>query len=79
MINWNDVNVAQEIAQERYQTIVQARQAARAKQASAGYQDGTAYEKAFGWLGRLMVSWGCRLQTRDQAAAPSSICVDAST
>ena len=30
MINWNDIKVEQEIAQERYQQIIQARQVARA-------------------------------------------------
>ncbi len=30
MINWNDIKVEQEIAQERYQQIIEARQVARA-------------------------------------------------
>ena len=30
MINWNDIKVEQEIAQERYQQIIQAHQVARA-------------------------------------------------
>lgn len=30
MINWNDIKVEQEIAQERYEQIIQARQVARA-------------------------------------------------
>ncbi len=60
MINWNDIEIAQEIAQERYQIIVQARQMKkRDPRNDIGF-----YVSLLNWLGDQLVTWGRYLQLR---------------
>ncbi len=61
MINWYDIQVEQEIAQERYQPLIQERQFARPHQPPVSLPD-TAYTQVRNWLGDQLVSWGCRLK-----------------
>ena len=51
MINWNDIQVEQEIAQERYQPIIQARQMSRALARSEGRSGTQFYRRVFNWVG----------------------------
>jgi hypothetical protein len=65
MINWNDIQVEQKIAQERYEVIVQGRQLAHTRQ----QVDRTAYYPRFrDWLGNQIIAWGCQIKTNCQAA-----------
>jgi hypothetical protein len=71
MINWNDIRVEQEIAQERYQTIVRARQI---KQALAKSEEGQSktpfYRWAFGWFGCKLGDLGVYFPKLQQGTGP---------
>ena len=56
MINMNDVKVEQGIAQERYQVIIDGRQARRIKEGSQ--QRVAVHKRALNWLGRQAGKWG---------------------
>lgn len=72
MINWNDVQVGKEMAQERYQVVIDARRAAR------GRADGvTLPGRVAQWLGEQLVALGCRLQRHSTASTPQPLCTDA--
>ena len=71
MINWNDIRVEQEIAQERYQTIIQARQidrilSLRPEQRS----EGLFYQQALDRLGDYLIRWGNNLRQRNDPVRP---------
>jgi len=53
MINWNDIRVEQQIAQERYQTVIESRQ----RPATTPL-----LPKLRGWLGTQLIAWGHTLQ-----------------
>ena len=74
MYNWNDVEVEQKIAQERYESIVEGRRVEQARsKETADFPTSSTSRRLLGWIGDLLVSWGCALQKqRDpdfQAAA----------
>jgi hypothetical protein len=57
MINWNDIRVEQEIAQERYQTIIQGQQVDRASSAKEkGQAETSIFSWVFGWFNRQPVA-----------------------
>ena len=58
MINWNDIRVEQEIAQERYQPIIQARQMSRALAKSEGRSKTNFYHRFFAWVGNKVEDLG---------------------
>jgi len=65
MINWNDIRVEQEIAQERYQQLIQARQVAQVRRENAGQEHRTPYSTRFrNRVGEMLVTLGCRVQRR---------------
>jgi uncharacterized protein YifN (PemK superfamily) len=67
MINWNDIRVEQEIAQERYQVIVPERTARelrelnrsmRARQMTTNHKRGTPFHsRALSWLRCRLAAW----------------------
>lgn len=57
MMNWNDLRVEQEIAQERYQRLIRQREIDRL----FGPQP-SLFRLTIGGLGRCLVSWGHRLE-----------------
>lgn len=63
MYNWFDLQVEKEVAQERYQVIVEGREAARARQRKASF-----YDKALTQLGERLVTLGHSLQGRGETA-----------
>ena len=63
MYNWNDIEVEQKIAQERYQSIIEGRRIARARRrATDGSPVASAGGRLSGWLGDLLIRWGCALR-----------------
>jgi isocitrate lyase len=70
MINWNDIQVEQQIAQERYQTIIEARQV---KKALSAYKPGQLEKQSrcghtLAWLGGQLISLGHSLQGSGNAS-----------
>jgi hypothetical protein len=65
MINWNDVEVEQEIAQERYEVIVRGRQPAQSGQQEIPTGRSVRFRD---WLGDHIINWGCQVKARCQAA-----------
>jgi len=61
MINWYDIQVEQEIAQERYQPLIQARQFKRRPQPATS-PDSMALGRARNWLGDQLQNWGCQIK-----------------
>lgn len=61
MINWYEIQVEQEIAQERYQPLIQARQFKRRRQPATG-PESTAFDRARNRLGDQLQSWGCQVK-----------------
>jgi hypothetical protein len=61
MINWYDIQVEQEIAQERYEPLIQARQFERRSQSATG-PERTVIGQTRNWLGDQLQSWGCRVK-----------------
>jgi len=56
MINWNEIRVEQEIAQERYQTIIQTGQTNRVlSQKEKGPSETSIFSWVFNWFGRQPV------------------------
>ena len=75
MYNWNDVEVEQKIAQERYQSIVEGRRVARARQrAKTGDVTVSPSARLLGFFGDLLVSWGCALQERRGPDGTAAVC-----
>lgn len=71
MINWNDIRVEHEIAQERYQTIIQARQIDRAlSQRLEQRSGGLFYQQALDRLGSYLIRWGNYLQQYNDPIRP---------
>ncbi len=66
MINWNDIRVEQEIAQERYQDLIRARQLARLSTTNESKPD--RYIQIRDWLGNQVISLGCSLKVHCEAA-----------
>lgn len=65
MYNFNDIQVEQEIAQERYQDIIRSRKIARAlKQADRT----DPHQRILNWIGQQLVSIGRSLQTQSRSA-----------
>lgn len=62
MINWYDIQVEQEIAQERYQPLIRARQFKRRSQSATG-PGSPAFDRTRNWLGDQLQNWGCRVKT----------------
>ena len=60
MYNWNDLKVEQEIAQERYQIIIEG----RTIKTTGKQQASTVYDRFLHWLGHQLVTWGNHLQLR---------------
>lgn len=51
MINWNDIRVEQEIAQERYQVLIQTKQTKRAvSQQEKGQSEASIFSWVFDWF-----------------------------
>ena len=72
MINWNDVRVVQELAQERYEVIVQGRELARFQRLKANPgSKASNYVRVRNWLGGQLVNWGCHLKAQCDAASVS--------
>jgi hypothetical protein len=71
MFNLNDFKVEQEIAHERYQTIIQARQVARANKLNrtAQPQESLLFQRLRTRLGRHLIKLGCHLQQGRQKTA----------
>jgi hypothetical protein len=65
MFNWNDIRVEQEIAQERYQVIVQGRRLARTRSQENRRNK---YARFRNWLGDQVINWGCQVKAQCQAA-----------
>ena len=65
MINWNYIQVEQEIAQDRYEVIIRGRQLGRFRQQEnrAGH-----YVRLRNWLGAQLIDWGCQVKVHCQAA-----------
>ena len=61
MIDWYDIHVEQEIAQERYEIIVQGRQLVQAQQIAT---EAGRYVRVRNWLGEQLVNWGCQLKVQ---------------
>ena len=74
MYNWNDVKVEQEIAQERYRQIVEARRVARARRDDMSTGRISWPNQLLGWLGDFLVRWGCALQKRRGPDFQSAVC-----
>ena len=75
MYNWNDVEVARMIAQERYQRLAEGRRVDRArKRARDNDRVVTSYGRLLGWLGEVLVSWGCALQNRRGSDLQAAAC-----
>jgi len=72
MYNWNDVEVEQKIAQERYQSIIEGRRVARTQQRTTHRL--SAAGRLLGWLGDLLVVWGCALQKRRGSDSTTAVC-----
>ena len=64
MIDWYDIQVEQEIAQERYDIILQGRRLARTQQLET---EAVRYVLVRNWLGELLVNWGCQLKVQCNA------------
>jgi len=64
MIDWYDIQVEQEIAQERYEIIVQGRRLARTQQLET---EAGRYVLVRNWLGEQLVNWGCQLKVQCNA------------
>jgi hypothetical protein len=64
VINWHDIQVEQEIAQERYEVIVQGRQLAQVQQPAT---EAGRYVQVRNWLGERLVNWGCQLKVQCNA------------
>lgn len=72
MINWNDVRVEQELAQERYEVIVQGRELARLQKLKANSDsEASNYVRVRNWLGGQLVNWGCHLKAQCDSASVS--------
>ena len=75
MYNWNDVEVARMIAQERYQRIVEGRRVDRVRQrATAKDPVSPSFDRLLIWLGELLVGWGCALQNRRRSDFQAAVC-----
>lgn len=74
MYNWNDVRVEQEIAQERYQPIVEARRVVRVQRADVADGRISWSNRLLGLLGDFLVRWGCALQKRRGPDVQSAVC-----
>ena len=74
MYNWNDIRVEQEIAQERYQQVIEARRVARARRRQTGDAGITSSARLLGWFGDLLVRWGCFLQKRRGPDYQAAVC-----
>ncbi len=61
MINWNDIRVEQQIAQERYQAIIQTR-----RQQVPATVKLTLYPRLLNWFGQRLIAWGHKLQQDQQ-------------
>jgi hypothetical protein len=71
MINWNDIQVEQKIAQERYQAIIQARQIDRILSQRPEQRSGILfYQRALARLGDYFIRWGNYLQQRNDPVRP---------
>ena len=70
MINWNDIRVEQEIAQERYQPIIQARQMSRTLTKSEGRSNAQFYRRVFGWIGCRLGDLAVYGQRPQKSASP---------
>ena len=65
MVNWNDVRVEQEIAQERYEVIVRGRQLTQARQQKTRHDH---YARFRDWLGTQLIGLGCQVKVHCQTA-----------
>jgi len=65
MFNWNDIIVEQQIAQERYQEIVQAKQIARAEREQGGSDphEVSFYSRLRNWVTNAIAKLGYSPQT----------------
>ena len=71
MINWNDIRVEQEIAQERYQQIIRARQISRTLAKSAPSQSESLFFRwGFHWFGCKLGDLGIYLQRLQKSTSP---------
>lgn len=69
MINWNDIQVEQEIAQERYRMILEERKLAHSRRGfSTRNREGRAIERLRNWLGAGMINLGCQVKATCEAA-----------
>jgi hypothetical protein len=74
MVNWYDIQVEMEIAQERYQALVKARQIERltaTKRIKSGF-----YQTILNWLGQQLVGWGYNLQHKPNATLNTLVTCD---
>lgn len=74
MYNWNDVRVEQEIAEERYERIVEARHVARVQREDMADGRISWPNRLLGLFGDFLVRWGCALQKRRGPDVQSAIC-----
>ncbi len=75
MFNINDLKVEQAIAQERYETIIRARQVDKARQRTPQrtFQPQTIFPTMLRWMGHQLVNLGCYLQRR-RGVTINSVC-----
>jgi hypothetical protein len=75
MFSWNDLQVEQKMAEERYRDMRRARQLDRLRRSILDDERRPAlHSRARHWLGHRLVSWGCDLQDCCDAALRSKAC-----
>jgi len=68
MINWNDIQVEQEIAQERYRMILEERKQAQSQRGiSTRNREAGAIARLRNWLGAGMINLGCQVKVTCEA------------
>ena len=67
MFNWYEIQVEQQIAQERYQVITRGRQPARSPQSIADSESKLrSSARMRNWVGDQLINWGCQVKVSCQ-------------
>ena len=67
MFNWYEIQVEQQIAQERYQVITRGRQPARSPQSKVNSESKLrSSARMRNWVGDQLINWGCQVKVSCQ-------------